>query len=66
MFDLLDMRPRVDVDSTDGKIPTSVLGEIKMQAVHFRYPSRPSVPVLQGLTLNVQPGTFAALVGPSG
>jgi ABC-type bacteriocin/lantibiotic exporter with double-glycine peptidase domain len=34
--------------------------------VHFRYPTRPSVRVLQGLDLVVEPGTYVALVGASG
>lgn len=34
--------------------------------VHFAYPARPDVKVLSGLTLDIKPGNFAALVGPSG
>ncbi|KAL4898374.1 hypothetical protein BDV59DRAFT_197285 [Aspergillus ambiguus] len=34
--------------------------------VHFAYPTRPDVKVLNGLSIDVQPGTFCALVGPSG
>jgi ABC-type protease/lipase transport system fused ATPase/permease subunit len=32
----------------------------------FSYPSRPEVPVLKGVTIDLPPGTKAALVGPSG
>ncbi|KAJ5633916.1 hypothetical protein N7528_001758 [Penicillium herquei] len=38
----------------------------ELQNVHFEYPSRPGQPVLQGLSLKIQPGKFCALVGPSG
>ncbi|KAJ5727892.1 hypothetical protein N7493_005712 [Penicillium malachiteum] len=38
----------------------------ELQHVHFEYPSRPGQPVLQGLSLRIQPGKFCALVGPSG
>lgn len=38
----------------------------ELQNVHFEYPSRPGQPVLQGLSLKIQPGQFCALVGPSG
>ncbi|KAJ6013553.1 hypothetical protein N7540_008144 [Penicillium herquei] len=38
----------------------------ELQSVHFEYPSRPGQPVLQGLSLKIQPGKFCALVGPSG
>ena len=41
-------------------------GEIALKSVHFTYPSRPEVPVLQGLTVSVKPGQTLALVGPSG
>ncbi|XP_052872874.1 multidrug resistance protein homolog 49 isoform X2 [Anopheles cruzii] len=41
-------------------------GEIKFTDVEFRYPTRPTVPVLQGLNLNIGKGQTVALVGPSG
>ncbi|KAJ5484795.1 ABC transporter 1 [Penicillium diatomitis] len=34
--------------------------------VHFAYPARDDVKVLNGLNLEIQPGKFCALVGPSG
>ena len=37
-----------------------------MEKLYFTYPSRPNVPVLQGLSVRVQPGQTLALVGPSG
>ena len=37
-----------------------------MDKVHFTYPSRPNIPVLQGLSISVEPGEMLALVGPSG
>ncbi|CAG11904.1 unnamed protein product [Tetraodon nigroviridis] len=41
-------------------------GEISLENVRFNYPSRPSVPVLQGLSLTVKNGETLALVGSSG
>ena len=41
-------------------------GDITANSVHFNYPTRPEVKVLQGLTLAVKPGQTLALVGPSG
>lgn len=68
IFKLLDARPVVDVDSTEGIKPAAETteGHIKLEDVHFRYSSRPNVPVLRGLSLEVKPGAFIALVGPSG
>ena len=34
--------------------------------MHFNYPTRPEVKVLQGLSVSVKPGQTLALVGPSG
>ena len=42
------------------------LGNISSKLVHFSYPSRVKVKVLQGLTVNVRSGQTLALVGPSG
>jgi ATP-binding cassette subfamily B protein len=41
-------------------------GEVRFENVHFRYPSRPEVPVLRGVSLTAQFGQRVALVGPSG
>lgn len=39
---------------------------MKFNEVVFNYPSRPNVPVLQGLSLEVKKGQTLALVGSSG
>jgi ABC-type multidrug transport system fused ATPase/permease subunit len=39
---------------------------VTLDAVHFRYPSRPDLPVLRGISLDAKPGQRIALVGPSG
>ena len=39
---------------------------VQFDDVHFRYPSRPDLPVLRGVTLEARPGERIALVGPSG
>ena len=43
-----------------------MLGEVSTTALHFNYPSRPEVAVLQGLEIDVKSGETLALVGPSG
>ena len=44
----------------------NVKGHVTFKSVDFHYPSRPNVPVLNGLTLEVYPGETVALVGQSG
>lgn len=41
-------------------------GTIEYTDLNFHYPTRPDVPVLQGLNLNIKKGQTVALVGPSG
>lgn len=65
---LLDMRPDIDAESNEGKVinGTNVRGHIRLEGVHFQYPTRPGVRVLRDLSLDVEPGTYVALVGASG
>ncbi|KAI0059986.1 P-loop containing nucleoside triphosphate hydrolase protein [Artomyces pyxidatus] len=63
---LLDARPEVDAESTEGKVPQNVRGHVRLENIHFRYPTRPGVRVLRDLNLNIKPGTYVALVGASG
>ncbi|KAK0066802.1 ATP-dependent translocase ABCB1 isoform X7 [Biomphalaria pfeifferi] len=66
VFQLIDLKSAIDSSSTSGETPSSLVGTITFQSVHFSYPSRPSVKVLNGLNLTVQPGQTIALVGASG
>ena len=65
---LIDSRPEIDAESTEGKIVSTekVRGQIRLENIHFRYPTRPAVRVLRDLSLKVEPGTYIALVGASG
>ena len=49
--------PVVDIDPR---------GEIEFRNIFLSYPSRPEVSVLNGISLNVAPGSVTALVGGSG
>ncbi|RHZ65754.1 hypothetical protein Glove_311g37 [Diversispora epigaea] len=66
IISLIERNPMIDTWSKSGKKIENIEGLIEFQNVHFRYPTRPHVQVLQGLNLKVKPGQFAALVGPSG
>ncbi|WP_201744083.1 ABC transporter transmembrane domain-containing protein [Paragemmobacter ruber] len=47
-------------------LPRPARGEIAFEDVTFRYPTRPEVSALNGVSLRVAPGETVALVGPSG
>ena len=47
-------------------IQASYSGSISFSNIRFRYPTRPDVPVLRGLSVSVSPGETLALVGSSG
>ncbi|XP_072548370.1 ATP-dependent translocase ABCB1 [Salminus brasiliensis] len=63
---LINRVPDIDNDSEEGDQPDHFEGNVRFQDVHFKYPSRPDVPVLQGLRLRVKKGQTLALVGSSG
>ena len=65
---LLDSIPEIDAESKEGKVVESsvIKGNLRFEDIHFRYPTRPGIRVLRGLSLEVEPGTYIALVGASG
>uniref|UniRef100_F7E6I5 ATP binding cassette subfamily B member 1 n=1 Tax=Ornithorhynchus anatinus TaxID=9258 RepID=F7E6I5_ORNAN len=66
LFLLLERKPLVDSCSDRGLKPEKFDGNVSLRDVAFNYPSRPAVPVLQGLSLDVGKGQTVALVGGSG
>ncbi|KAK0086065.1 hypothetical protein PV325_003921 [Microctonus aethiopoides] len=66
IFQILDRVPVIDSLSTEGQKLKSVNGDIEFKDVHFKYPARKDVKVLQGLNLKINHGETVALVGGSG
>ncbi|KAK8735750.1 hypothetical protein OTU49_005300 [Cherax quadricarinatus] len=66
IFDIIERKSTIDPTSSDGERPPTVEGIIEMKDVHFNYPSRPDVKILQGIDLKIEPGQTVALVGTSG
>ncbi|KAH7124162.1 multidrug resistance protein 14 [Dendryphion nanum] len=69
IFYLIKSKP--PINSSTGKDPSSSspppnTPTIEFRNVHFRYPSRPTVPVLRGLSLSINRGSHVAIVGSSG
>ncbi|XP_062322018.1 ATP-binding cassette, sub-family B (MDR/TAP), member 4 isoform X1 [Osmerus eperlanus] len=63
---LMNRKPAIDNTSEEGDSPETFEGNVRFQGVQFNYPSRPEVPILQGLDLKVSKGQTLALVGSSG
>jgi ATP-binding cassette, subfamily B, bacterial len=74
IFELIDLQPQI-VDAPDALelAPDQVKGEVTLDEVTFRYPTGETGEetavnprTLEGVSLEVEPGQLAALVGPSG
>lgn len=63
---ILDEVGEVDIKASKGDLGKKILGRIDYENVHFRYPTRIDVPVLKGLSFQVEAGQKIALVGSSG
>ncbi|WKX93307.1 hypothetical protein Q1695_010952 [Nippostrongylus brasiliensis] len=66
IYQTIDRIPAIDVYSPLGRKLDKVHGRVVFENVHFRYPSRKDVKVLNGLNLVIEPGQTVALVGHSG
>ncbi|XP_051465832.1 ATP-binding cassette sub-family B member 5 isoform X2 [Apus apus] len=66
IFQLLDRKPLINSYSEEGEKLSNFEGNIEFRNIHFVYPTRPEVQVLQGLNMKVNKGQTLALVGSSG
>ncbi|KAJ0000403.1 hypothetical protein NQD34_012245 [Periophthalmus magnuspinnatus] len=63
---LIRREPAIDNLSNEGDTPPQFEGRVRFEGVTFNYPTRPNLPVLRGLDLQVGKGETLALVGSSG
>jgi len=66
LSELLAARPAIAPPESPAKLPERCSGRIEIDAVTFRYPSRPETAALDDVSLVVEPGETIAIVGPSG
>jgi ATP-binding cassette subfamily B protein len=65
LTELLAAEPRIRSPERPRAMPSPLRGEVCLEGVTFRYPTRPE-PALEDLTLTLAAGEKVALVGPSG
>ncbi|MET8127306.1 ABC transporter ATP-binding protein [Streptomyces sp. NPDC005231] len=63
IFELLDAEEQ-GPDARTGERPAELLGSVSLEKVSFRY--EPDKPLIENLSLNVEPGHTVAIVGPTG
>ncbi|KAL7719171.1 ABC-type xenobiotic transporter [Entamoeba marina] len=66
IYSIIDRIPEIDAQSISGIKPKECNGCIRFEDVQFRYPSRPTKQILNGLDLDIENGESIALVGSSG
>ncbi|MER6009639.1 ABC transporter ATP-binding protein [Streptomyces bluensis] len=63
VFELLDAEEQ-GADPLPGKLPEELRGRVALEGVSFRYD--PEKPLIEDLSLKVEPGHTVAIVGPTG
>ncbi|KAJ3619098.1 hypothetical protein MTP99_005885 [Tenebrio molitor] len=66
VFEILDIEPQINLYKNLGTKPKTMRGDISFKDVHFQYPSRSDVKILQGFNFDIKSGETVALVGSSG
>ncbi|KAF9621373.1 hypothetical protein IFM89_020032 [Coptis chinensis] len=66
IFKILDRNSKIDSSRDEGTTLTSVRGDIELEHISFKYPTRPDVHIFRDLCLSIPSGKTVALVGESG
>ena len=66
VLDLIAQEPNIDPVGNEGEKPDSISGQITFRGVSFSYPARPTLRVLENLSLDFEACKITAIVGASG
>lgn len=66
LMQLLATQPTIKAPSQPQHLPSRPNGRLQFDNIRFRYPARPQVAALDGLSLDIAAGETVAIVGPSG
>ncbi|GAA4265497.1 ABC transporter ATP-binding protein [Frondihabitans peucedani] len=67
IFEYLDLHPAIRDPKAASALDPTALGRVEFDDVRFAYPdAEPGALTLDGLSFDIEPGRFAAFVGPSG
>lgn len=62
----IDRIPVINSGSDEGIVPQRCLGRLSLSNIHFKYPCRPDITVLNDISFVAEAGKTVALVGSSG
>jgi ATP-binding cassette subfamily B protein len=66
LMEILAAEPTVKTNAEPAALPKPAKGAVRFDGIVFRYPTRPDIRALNGVSFSVSPGEAVALVGPSG
>lgn len=66
VFETFDRRTEIEPGKAENAPFERIKGDIEFQNVHFSYPSRQEMTILDSFSLKIEAGARVALVGPSG
>ncbi|ATE65421.1 ABC transporter transmembrane domain-containing protein [Rhizorhabdus dicambivorans] len=66
LSELLQAESEIRAPANPIALPQPARGRLELDHVVFRYPTRPEIAALDGVSFTVEPGEMVAVVGPSG
>ncbi|XP_047325305.1 ABC transporter B family member 4-like [Impatiens glandulifera] len=66
IFEMLDRKSKIDASDESGIVLDDVKGDIELQHISFKYPTRHDIEIFRDLNLTIRSGKTLALVGESG